>query len=164
MTHLSSYDRPKFTLGPWQVAPHSDRDERVDIIADYHEHPNGIKQAHWIAECDSGYDPETDDSEESLATMNANARLIAKSPELREALMNLVNVIDKAGLLNLSNGVQLGATSWYVKASDALTYAKRVLSEVDTEQSVENASVSGVTGTTSPQDSKKIDEGSDDRS
>jgi hypothetical protein len=47
------------------------------------------------------------------------------------ALRNLVEVIEAAGLLNLSNGVQLGPTVWYVKASDAIDYAKRALSEVD---------------------------------
>jgi hypothetical protein len=45
----------------------------------------------------------------------------------REALAGLVSIIDKAGLLNLSNGVQLGATSWYVKASDAMDYARELL-------------------------------------
>lgn len=30
----------------------------------------------------------------------------------------MIEIIDNAGLLNLSNGVQLGATSWYVKAHD----------------------------------------------
>ena len=44
-----------------------------------------------------------------------------------DALQELVDVIDAAGLLNLSNGVQLGQTSWYVKASDSLANAKSVL-------------------------------------
>lgn len=47
--------------------------------------------------------------------------------EYRESLQSLVDIIDAAGLLNLSNGVQLGATSWYVKASDRLEYAKSLL-------------------------------------
>jgi predicted transcriptional regulator len=38
---------------------------------------------------------------------------------LVEALKQTWKVIDSAGLLNLSNGVQLGQTSWYVKACDA---------------------------------------------
>ena len=48
---------------------------------------------------------------------------------LREALGGLVEIIDKAGLRNLRNGVQLGATSWYVKAYDRLEYARAALSE-----------------------------------
>lgn len=49
----------------------------------------------------------------------ANARLIAAAPELLEALRETWRVLDAAGLLNLSNGVQLGQTVWFVKASDA---------------------------------------------
>lgn len=48
---------------------------------------------------------------------------------LAEALSDLVEIIDKAGLLNLSNGVQLGATSWYCKASERLEYARAVLAD-----------------------------------
>lgn len=44
--------------------------------------------------------------------------------ELVGAIEGLVHVIEIAGLHNLSNGVKLGQTSWYVKASDALAYAK----------------------------------------
>lgn len=47
-----------------------------------------------------------------------------ESAELREALTGLVEIIDKAGLINLMNGVQLGQTSWYVKASDAMDRAR----------------------------------------
>lgn len=45
----------------------------------------------------------------------------------REALRDLVHIIDRAGLLNLSNGVQLGQTSWYIKASERMTYARHVM-------------------------------------
>ena len=38
---------------------------------------------------------------------------------LVEALKQTWKVIDSAGLLNLSNGVELGQTSWYGKARDA---------------------------------------------
>lgn len=47
--------------------------------------------------------------------------------ELHEALQPLIEIIDKAGLLNLSNGVQLGQTSWYVKANDRLEFARSAL-------------------------------------
>lgn len=47
--------------------------------------------------------------------------------ELVEALNDLVVVIKAAGLANLSNGVQLGQTAWFVKASDAMTSAKSAL-------------------------------------
>lgn len=56
--------------------------------------------------------------------------LIAAADRAEEAVYALewlVCVIDKAGLLNLSNGVQLGQASWLVKASDALDYARRTI-------------------------------------
>jgi hypothetical protein len=48
--------------------------------------------------------------------------------DLRDALSDLVKIVDAAGLMNLSKGVQLGPTVWYVKASDAMEYARRTLS------------------------------------
>jgi hypothetical protein len=47
----------------------------------------------------------------------------------RDVLTEMVRLIDSAGLLNLSNGVQLGATSWYVKMSDCVDSARAVLAE-----------------------------------
>lgn len=47
--------------------------------------------------------------------------------ELTTALEGLISVIEAAGLDNLSRGVQLGPTSWYVKASDALEAAKEAI-------------------------------------
>ena len=44
-----------------------------------------------------------------------------------EALQDLVEIIDRAGLINLSNGVQLGQTVWFVKASDRLDHARAVI-------------------------------------
>lgn len=49
----------------------------------------------------------------------ANARLISAAPELLDALEETWRVLRAAGLLNLTNGVQLGQTSWYVKICDA---------------------------------------------
>lgn len=46
---------------------------------------------------------------------------------LRDALAELVRVIDRAGLSNLSSGVQLGPIVWYVKASDAMDSARSAL-------------------------------------
>ncbi len=47
--------------------------------------------------------------------------------ELEGALEGLISVIEATGLDNLSRGVQLGPTVWYVKASDALRIAKQVI-------------------------------------
>jgi hypothetical protein len=47
----------------------------------------------------------------------------------KEVLAEMVRLIENAGLLNLINGVQLGATSWYVKMSDCMESAKAVLAE-----------------------------------
>lgn len=67
--------------------------------------------------------------EAATAIQHANAKLAAGAPELREALVDLIEIIDAAGLINLSNGVQLGATSWYVKASDRLSYARKIITK-----------------------------------
>lgn len=66
--------------------------------------------------------------------VEANARLVAASPELFARLERLIAVIDMAGLLNLSNGVQLGQTSWYVKASDALEAARTAITQATQDQ------------------------------
>jgi hypothetical protein len=49
--------------------------------------------------------------------------------DLREALESLVEIIDKAGLSNLANGVQLWQTSWHVKASDRMEAARAALAK-----------------------------------
>jgi hypothetical protein len=54
--------------------------------------------------------------------------------DAREALDGLLRVIDAAGLQNLTNGVQLGPTVWYVKASDAMNYARAALAKIDAAQ------------------------------
>lgn len=46
-------------------------------------------------------------------------RIRDAAPELLEALEETWRVLRAAGLLNLTRGVQLGSTSWYVKACDA---------------------------------------------
>lgn len=53
--------------------------------------------------------------------------LAAERDALRSALARLVFVINAAGLQNLTNGVQLGQTSWYIKASDAMAEAGAAL-------------------------------------
>ena len=47
--------------------------------------------------------------------------------EVTEALESLVRVIDAAGVNNLTNGVQLGQTSWFVKCTDAMSRARKAL-------------------------------------
>ena len=49
--------------------------------------------------------------------------------ELHATLRGIVEIVDAAGLLNLSNGVQLGQTSWYVKAVDRFDRARAALSK-----------------------------------
>jgi len=58
---------------------------------------------------------------------DAALKLKAEHEELREAAQRLLKVIDMAGLHNLSNGVQLGQTIWYVKASDACRWVRQAL-------------------------------------
>lgn len=49
--------------------------------------------------------------------------------DLVEVLEGLVSIIDAAGLHNLCDGVQLGASSWYVKAVERLTAARAALTK-----------------------------------
>lgn len=55
------------------------------------------------------------------------SRLQVENVALTEALVRLLFVIKAAGLSNLVNGVQLGQTSWFVKASDAVEQAESAL-------------------------------------
>ena len=47
--------------------------------------------------------------------------------ELVEALKQLTDVIKAGNLLNLSRGVELGSTVWYVKAHDAMVSADKAI-------------------------------------
>lgn len=68
-----------------------------------------------------------DETERRLAAEARATALAAEVERLGAALTGLVEIIDAAGLFNLSNGVQLGQTSWYVKASDRLDVAHAAL-------------------------------------
>lgn len=61
-------------------------------------------------------------------------RLSAINAELLEALKDLTGVITAAGLSNLSRGVQLGPTVWYVKASDAMESSLAAIAKAQGEQ------------------------------
>ena len=103
------------TPGPWIVGP-------VDDTVVTHLGADGCR--YEVAAIDGDYnDPDT------WPIMEANARLIAAAPELYEALAETWRVLDAAGLLNLSNGVQLGQTAWYVKARDAEALARAALAK-----------------------------------
>ncbi len=58
-------------------------------------------------------------------------RKLAEFDEMRGALFQLTSVINSAGLHNLSAGVQLGPTVWYVKASDAMERASAALAKAE---------------------------------
>ena len=64
---------------------------------------------------------------ENAAEARGAERCAEDRERYRYALLNLVKVIDAAGLQNLSNGVQLGPTVWFVKASESVDAAKRLL-------------------------------------
>jgi len=65
------------------------------------------------------------------------AEVFGDAPEadcdLLGSLRGLVEIIRKAGVQNLSNGVQLGQISWSVKASDALERADRAIAKATGE-------------------------------
>lgn len=66
---------------------------------------------------------------EKEAMLDKATLLSVQNRELGDALRDLVAIIEKAGLNNLANGVQLGPTVWYVKASERIDFAKMVLRE-----------------------------------
>lgn len=65
--------------------------------------------------------------EKAALHTESNGMLAQERDRAQAALAGLVKIIDKAGLMNLSNGVELGQTSWYVKANDSLEFARTQL-------------------------------------
>lgn len=72
-----------------------------------------------------------------IALQNANsenddlllktAAQLKTNAKLSDALSGLIEIIQSAGLINLCNGVQLGPTVWFVKASESMNYAEAIL-------------------------------------
>lgn len=54
-----------------------------------------------------------------------------REQELVEALRDCVEIVDAAGLQNLTRGVQLGPTVWFVKATERFDHARVVLGIAD---------------------------------
>ncbi len=66
--------------------------------------------------------------EEEIGPRDARVReLEQRLAELEYASRWTLNLIDAAGLHNLSNGVQVGPTAWFVKASDATRALREAL-------------------------------------
>jgi hypothetical protein len=108
-----------FTPGPWLQGTGSGGGATTFV---YEDDGTG-QQCRAIAACTLDY------VERPFREREANARLIATAPKLYEALLTLRGVIDAAGIHNLSNGVQLGQTSWAVKCTDAMALANDALLE-----------------------------------
>jgi hypothetical protein len=68
------------------------------------------------------------EEEKGYAKGVADAR--AEGAEVLAALLETWRVLRAAGTLNLSNGVQLGQTSWYVKICDAEAQSDAALAKV----------------------------------
>lgn len=103
-----------FTPGPWAR-------EGTDVMATV----NGRNE---MISCAYGFE----NARGAIVTTResrANARLIAAAPDLYEALSDLVEIIERAGVSNLANGVQLGQMSWAVKAGDRMRWAKTCLAK-----------------------------------
>ena len=115
-----------FTPGPWAY------DDTMDgccwnvgcTVNGCHEsHPTGVFQIDGPE-----WDPEACDTYQSGCTRNeADAALISAAPDLYEALSDLVEIIERAGISNLANGVQLGQMSWAINAGARMRWAKTVL-------------------------------------
>lgn len=120
-----------FTPGPWTAC--KDGDCPCGFIWDASEEIH-VASAHGREDVgQSWYGADVAVSEDE---QKANALLIAATPELFVRLSDLVAIIEKAGLLNLSNGVELGATSWYAKASERLELAKAALAKAEGREAV----------------------------
>ena len=85
---MATETRARFTPGPWEIAPHPDDAEYLEICVDYEKIAGGRKQAHWIAECDAGIDSDMSDEEADRAveTNQANAQFVSAAPDLYTAL------------------------------------------------------------------------------
>ena len=127
----------KHTPGPWVVGDLT-TNMGTAIWASHQEvTSNGYKYTPKIADVPFGTTPK--ETEE----MAANANLIAAAPEtaaerdrlreinavLLEATEHLISVLDAANLLHLSDGVHLGKTSWYIKATDAKAWAQDAIAK-----------------------------------
>ena len=72
--------------------------------------------------------------EDLFDRMAADAVALQREQDaMLEQVQNLVNIINSAGLLQLSRGVELGQTSWYVKASDSLASVTSMLASMKSE-------------------------------
>ncbi len=63
----------------------------------------------------------------ALAEAKRKEAIEAAADDLLDGLKDLVDIIEAAGLHNLTRGVVLGPTVWYVKASDRLAHAKMLI-------------------------------------
>ena len=74
----------KHTEGPWNVLLHSEGDTVLNVIAGEATYKGSITQAKWVAEMDA------DSLEGEYGENEANARLIASSPDLLAACLALI--------------------------------------------------------------------------
>lgn len=74
------------TPGDWEVAPHSDSDEVLNVVEGYEKVSNGAR-ANWIAECDAQLDFDSD-RDAQLELNASNAEFIAAAPRLLRALLS----------------------------------------------------------------------------
>jgi hypothetical protein len=128
------------TPGPWSIAPHSDRDEVLDVVADYKDiviDGRSVHQAHWIAECDSAIDSamELDEQETALDTMRSNASLIAAAPDLLAALKECAW---RLGALALASG------DFSEVNAKAIDLANAAITKAEGQQTVNNGQQSSI--------------------
>lgn len=97
MSTTPKIHRTTHTPTPWQVEPHSDTDEIVNVVSEYEVQPDGIKRANWIAELDAQIDFDSD-VDEQLAVVNANAAFIVRAcnahDDLVDALKEALRYLD----------------------------------------------------------------------
>lgn len=73
------------------------------------------------------------DAAQKPAEPSAPSDPAATVREIADALRNIIKVVNSAGALNLSRGVQLGPTVWYVKMTAALEQGDRALASLETD-------------------------------
>lgn len=87
MSTTSKTDRTTPTPTPWEIAPHSDQDDHIDICAGYRQTPDGRSRADWIAELAA------ENVDGGRERNQANAEFIVRACNSHEELVEIARLV-----------------------------------------------------------------------